>query len=60
MCTECLTKMTLFHSTICPEREALREGLDMSSLDGAVIYFRRYLSLEKKKIGKTTIWGNKD
>ena len=48
-CTECLTEMTQFHCTICPAREALREGLDMSSLDDAVIYFRRYLSLEKKK-----------
>ena len=47
-CTECLTEMTQFHCTIFPATEALREGLDMSQLDDAVIYFR-YLSLEKKK-----------
>ena len=48
-CTECLTEMTQFHCTICPARATLREGLDMSSLDDTVIYFRRYLSQEKKK-----------
>ena len=47
-CSNCNVEMTQNHLVICPERTILREGLDMSKLDDAVIYFRRYLTEAKK------------
>ena len=47
-CSDCKVEMTQDHCSICPARADMREGLDMSSLDDAVIYFRRYLTLKKK------------
>ena len=48
-CTDCKVEMTQYHCTIYPSRANLREDLDMSKLDDAVIYFRRYLAVEKTK-----------
>ena len=48
-CSDCKVEMTQYHCTICPSRASLREGLDMNSLDDAVVYFRRYLTIEKAK-----------
>ena len=42
--------MTQNNISCCPEREQLREGLDMSKLDDIRVYFRRYLS-DVKKVG---------
>jgi hypothetical protein len=47
-CVQCRVEFTQAHFTICPARKKMREGLDMNLLDDAVIYFRRYLMIEKK------------
>ena len=43
-CSSCKVELTQNHLTLCPARANMREGLDMSKLDDAVTYFRRYLS----------------
>ena len=48
-CSDCKVEMTQYLCTIFPSRASLREGLDMSSLDNAVVYFRRYSTIEKAK-----------
>ena len=48
-CCSCKVELTQNHLTLCPARASMREGLDMSKLDDAVTYFRRYLSEVKKK-----------
>ena len=36
-CSDCKVEMTQDHCSICPARSDIREGLDMSSLDDAVM-----------------------
>ena len=48
-CQSCKVELTQNHLALCPARENMREGLDMSKLDDTVIYFRRYLCDIKKK-----------
>ena len=43
-------KNFLWPCTICPAWSAMREGLNMNSLDDILTYFRRYLLAEKKKV----------
>jgi hypothetical protein len=40
--------LTQNHCEICPDRAAMRAGLDMNNIDDVVTYFRRYLTNEKK------------
>ena len=47
-CSSCYVEMTQNHLTLCPERNIMREGLDMGNLDDLVIYFKRYLTEVKK------------
>ena len=47
-CTYCKEEFTQVHCTICPARAELRKGLDMTKLDDMVIYFRRFLTDDKK------------
>ena len=47
-CSSCYVEMTQNHLTLCPERNIMREGLDMGNLDALVIYFKRYLTEVKK------------
>ena len=51
-CSDCKVELTQNHLTLCPARASLRRGLDMSKLDDAVIYFRRYLTDVKKTEGR--------
>ena len=41
--------MTQSHCLICPAWEALREGLDLTTIDGMVTFFRGLVEERKKK-----------
>ena len=47
-CSSCKIEMTQDHCALCPARAELRAGLNMDNIDDVVIYFRRYLTHEKK------------
>jgi hypothetical protein len=49
-CSSCKVEMTQAHCTLCPARAEMRVGLNMDNIDDVVIYFRRYLTHEKKKL----------
>ena len=47
-CQNCTVEMIQNHISLCPAKEQLREGLDMSKLDDMVEYLRRYLGDVRK------------
>ena len=47
-CSDCNVELTQNHLALCPARASMRRGLNISNLDDAVIYFRRYLADVKK------------
>ena len=49
-CSSCMIEMTQAHGALCPARAELRSGLNMDKLDDAVIYFRQYLTNEKRSL----------